>query len=84
MVSSRLVLCVMSADKSSSVAVGSCIVSSSVFLSSYPDRDTLALASKNCFQNYRELTRLFMVVYAGDADLGTFPDISRMLGILFY
>lgn len=31
-----------------------------------------------------ELTRLFMAVYAGGADLGTFPDISGMLGILLY
>lgn len=44
----------------------------------------MALASKNCFQNYMELTKLFMAVYAGGADLGTFPDISGMLGILLY
>jgi hypothetical protein len=51
-VSSTSVLWVTSADSSSSVAVVSCTVSSPSGRSSYPDRDTLALASKNCFQNW--------------------------------
>lgn len=43
--------------ESSSVAVCSCVVSP-WGCSSYPDRETLALASKNCFQNCRSLERV--------------------------